>query len=176
MSPSKIVRYRASAPDAKYLGSNLRVFTENLRSDQIQPILEQFKIKDIVAHEYMDAQLQLDIMREIEMQHSFEELVAVGVKAAELFPLPPEINSIETLLEAAPRIWRVVGQGIAPEETIIVERLGATHYRMIYHLPLPPFVMYGSTYGLMRRVRQKNQIPLIVITTRDTPYIFDIQW
>src|SRR5215475_6888670 len=99
MSQSKIVRHKATTSNAQYLGSNLRGFTDNLRADVIQPILEKFNVKEINPEEWMDAQLTLDMLREIEKQFTFEELVAVGMKAAEFVPLPPEIDSIEKLLE-----------------------------------------------------------------------------
>src|SRR5258708_2448515 len=149
-SQSPIVRYKASAPNAKYLGVYLQAFTDNLRADVVQPILEKYHIEEINPGEWMDAQLQLDMLRDVEAQCSFEELVALGMKAGELFPLPSEINTLEKFLDLSPQLYQIGLQDASPEEQISVEKPGANHYRLTFNLPFPPFVMYGTTYGVLR--------------------------
>lgn len=173
---STIVRYQASSPASKYRGVNLKSFTDNLRRDLIEPILAKYNYQEINPGEWMEAQIQLDMLRDIEAQCSFEELVAVGMKSGELFPLPPEIDSLEKFLDAAPRIHQLGLNGASPEERISVEKLGNAHYRLIFNVPVPPFVMYGSTHGLLRRVRKNDQFPVVTIIDNGTPYIFDIAW
>lgn len=173
---STIVRYQASTPNAKYLGSNLRGFTDSLNAAVINPILEKYKVKEIIPGEWMDAQLQLDILREIEAEFSYMDLVAVGMKSGEFVPLPPEIDSIEKYLAASPQIAQSVVQNVAPEEKVEIERLSANHYRMILNIPAPPFVMYGYLYGVLRRLRKEDDKLVILTVEEGTPYIFDFRW
>jgi hypothetical protein len=175
-SRSKIVRYQASTPNAKYLGANLRAFTDNLRLEVRQPILQKFPLEKMVASAWLDAQFYLDMLREIETYCTFEELVAVGIKSVERFPLRPDINSIEIFLDAAADVFQLALRDCSPAEKIRVEKLGSTHYRMIHHLPLPPFLMYGATYGMLKRVKRPDQTPIIVMTNDDTPYVFEVTW
>lgn len=176
MPRSKIVRYQASSPNAKYLGANLKALTDNLKGEVTQPIMQKFNLEQIDPSEWHNAQIHLDALREIEARCTFEELVAVGIKTAEFFPLPPEIDSMEKFLEASPQMAQLFMRDTDPAEGIRVEKLSNTHYRMILNLPLPPCVMYGGTYGMLKRVKKPHQVPVIVITDDSTPYIFDVTW
>lgn len=176
MSQTRIVRYQASAPGAAYLASNLLGFTTNLRSDVIDPILDKYNVKEIKPDEWLDAQLQLDMLREIETQFSWEELVAVGMKAAEFVPIPDGMNTIERFLEGCPMLQQAIGHNMSPEEKLVVEQLDTNRYRMTLYLPTPPFVLYGFLYGLVKRVSTPNQYPVIKITDNGTPYVFEFKW
>src|SRR5262245_44495470 len=114
LAQSNIVRYKASTPNAKYMGRQLGAFTDNIRADVIQPILEKYNIKEINPGEWMSAQIQLDLLREIEAKCTFEELVAVGMKRGELIPLPPEIDSMEKFLQASTPMYKSLVRDVAP--------------------------------------------------------------
>lgn len=176
VAQSTIIRYKASAPHAKYLGIYLRAFTDNLRADVVQPILEKYNIKEINPAEWMDAQVQLDMLYDIETHCKLEELVAVGMKAGELFPLPPEIDTLDKFLELSPQMYQMGLRDTSPEEQVRVEYLDIRHYRLIFNLPFPPFVMYGTTYSVLKRVSRHNQYPIITVLETGTPFIFDIRW
>src|SRR5438874_1357068 len=103
---STIVRHKASTPNAKYRGLTLKAFTDNLRADVVRPILEKYNIQEFDLNGWMDAQIQLDIMRDIEANCSFEELVAIGMKIGHNYPLSPEINSIEAFLNVSPALYQ----------------------------------------------------------------------
>ncbi|HEX2620218.1 MAG TPA: hypothetical protein VHL11_08730 [Phototrophicaceae bacterium] len=173
---STIVRYKISAPGSKYMGVYLKAFTDNLRADVVQPILAKYNIREINPGAWMEGQIQLDMLRDIEAQCSFEELVAVGMKAGELFALPPEIDSMDKFLEASPIMYEIGLNGASPEERVSVEKLGNAHYRLTYNLPFPPFVMYGSTYGVLKQVKKPDEFPVMTVVEDGTPYIFDITW
>lgn len=175
-SQSTIVRYKASAPNAKYMGRQLGAFTDNIRADVIQPILEKYNIKDINPGEWMSAQLQLDMLRDIEAQCTFEELVAVGMKRGEFIPLPPEIDAIEKFLERSTPMYLSLVRDVSPDEKVTMEKLGNNYYRLTYHVPFPPFVMYGTTYGILKRLKKQGDSLVITIVDKNTPYIFDIKW
>jgi hypothetical protein len=115
-------------------------------------------------------------LRDIEAQCSFEELVAVGLKRGEFLPVPPEIDSMVKFMEVAPQIYLRGLRDTAPEDQISVEKLDINHYRLTYNVPFPPFVMYGSTYGLLRKVQGNDPYPIVTILNDDTPYVFDIKW
>lgn len=175
MTTPPVVRYKASSPDAKVASFSLLAFTANLRAEMIEPILKAHKIESLLQEEWINEQLSLDILRDIETQFTFEELVAVGVKYAQMIPLPPEINSIESAIHAAMTLYQFSAPH-APPDAITVEQLGPKHYRIIYNIPSPPFSTYGVAYGILQRVKGPNQHPVLTIADFGTPYIFEVKW
>jgi hypothetical protein len=174
-SQSSIVRHKASAPGAKYRGLTLKAFTDNLRADVVRPILEKYNIQAIDLNGWMDAQTQLDILREIEVECSFEELVAIGIKVGHNYPLTPDVNSIEAFFNFMPTLYQQGRQNCSPEEQATLEKLSDAHFRLKFNVPHPPFLMYGAIYGFMQRLKRTDQDFIITIIDEETtPYIFDV--
>jgi hypothetical protein len=155
---STIVRHKATAPNARYRVIYFKAFVENLRADLIQPILKKYSFQDMSKGEWMDAQIQLDILREIEEKYSFEELIAIGMKAGEYTELPPEIDSIEKFLDVSPAIYHAGLQNCSPGEQVSLQKLGSNHYHLKFNVPFAPFVLYGSTYSILKRLRGEISI------------------
>ncbi len=168
-------RYQASSPDTKVLGASLLVYTTNLRAETIQPILKAYHLETIAPDEWISEQIDLNIMRDIERSFSFEELVAVGVRAAELMPLPPAIDSLEKLIYSADALYRATVQN-APPNLVTVEEIGPQHYHLHYNIPTPPFATFGLAHGLLRRVQNPDQHPSLTIIDFGTPYVFEVKW
>ncbi len=169
------VRYQAASPNARVLGASLLIYTTNLRAETIQPILKAYHLETIAPDEWISDQVNLDILRDIERNFSFEELVAVGVRAAEIMPLPPELDSLEKLIYSADALYRSTVRNI-PSNLITVEQCGPQHYRLHYNIPVPPFATFGLAHGLMRRIKRPDQHPTLSIIDLGTPYIFEGKW
>ncbi len=170
------VLYQAASPEAEYIGGALYALTQNLRADVIQPVLERFGIHQVNPEQWYQQQLVLDVMREIEKRFTFEELVAIGVKAGEIAPLPPNVYDIESALLVANAIHKLSCRNIPTEDGIVTEKLSPTHFRMTMNIPTPPFLTYGLVFGLVRRFRQKDQSPTVVLTDKKTPFVIEVQW
>ena len=175
MTDYHAVRYQASSPDTKVLGASLLIYTTNLRAETIQPILQTYHLETIAPDEWISEQINLNILRDIERHFSFEELVAIGVRAAELMPLPPELDSLEKLVYSADALYHTTVQN-APPNLVTVEQCGPQHYRLHYNIPVPPFATFGLAHGLMRRVKRPDQHPTLSIIDFDTPYVLEGKW
>ncbi len=172
----KVIRYKASSPTAEYPSTVVSSFFVNLRSDIIQPILEKHGLSAVNLEDWYPQQLILDILQDMEKRFTFEELVAVGMKVAEVVPLPPNINSIESFLAFTDPIYKA-GTRHTPEwETVTVEKVAERHFRLMFNVPIPPFVNYGFMFGTLRRLRGHNQQPIIQLTDEGTPYFMDVKW
>ncbi len=176
MSDYKAVFYRASTPDAEYLGAILTTLTQNLRADVIQPVLKKHNLEDIQPDKWYPQQPILDVLREIEQHYTFEELVAIGMKVMEVAPLPPNIHDIETALDTFDAGHHTTTRNIHPEESIKVEKLSPTHIRVISNVPTPAFLAYGTIWGFVRRFKKKHQNPTIHLTRKEMPYIIEVKW
>ncbi len=175
MTEYKAVRFVASSPDSKVLGASLLAFTENLRAETIKPIVTSYHLDTIGPEDWIDEQLSLDLLRAIEQNFSFEELVAVGIKYAELIPLPPEIDSLEKLISIGDTLYHSTLLN-APPNVVTIEKIGPRHYRLIYNIPSPPFSTYGIVFGLINRVKHPGQFPQVTILDFGTPYVFEVKW
>lgn len=180
MSTYRAVRYQAASPDAQFLGIVLVAFISNLRAEVIAPIVEKYgiRLESFDPAQYYDMQNILYVLRDIEAAFTYEELVAVGVKAGQIFELPPEINNIETAVMSAGMAYNLImARNVPAEETIIPEQIGPKHYRLTYNLPSPPYPAYGQLFGVLRRVRKPDEHFTIKIVDYDaTPYEFIVTW
>ena len=176
MSNYQPVLYKASSAEANYAGQIAYAFATNLRADVIEPLLKRHGLIDIDPMAWYPQQQILNLLRDIELKFTFEELVAVGIKAGELAPPPPNLTTIEDILNAAHFIYAAASQNLAPGEGIQVKQLGQKHYELTFNIPSPPFSIYGTLYGFLRQVRKKGEDPRLVITKRDTPAVMEVKW
>ncbi len=168
--------YKASSPEAEFVGTILLSLSQNIRADVIKPVLEKYGLQDLDPMTYYPQQKVLDAMREIEEQFTFEELVAIGVKSTEVMPLPPEVTSLEMAIMGLGPYYKALCRNTPPEEGITVEWLGPRHARTINNQPGPPFIVYGNIYGVARRFRSKGVEPLVLLTKKETPFEIEIKW
>lgn len=176
MSGYKAVTYVPSSPDAEYFGWSVLTVTQNLRADIIRPLMEKYGLADVDPNAFYLQGALLAALKEVEQNFTFEELVALGIKTADLLPVPPELNSVEALIAALPVLYKSTCRNIPEEEGVTVEKVHDKHYRLIHNSPLPPFMLYATVFGLVRRVKQKGQNPLVELTQMIPPVIMDIRW
>lgn len=169
-------RYQAASPDSEALGATFVMFTENIRSDVIQPILKKYNLNSIDPMAWYPQQLALDIMRDVEANYTFEELVAIGMRGAETAPIPPEADSIETMLGMFDAMYKISLRNIPPEVGITVNKLGERSYRLICNIPGPAFLMYGAIYGLLKRFREKREYATVFLVEDGPPMVMDVKW
>ncbi|GIK67046.1 MAG: hypothetical protein BroJett018_48400 [Chloroflexota bacterium] len=170
------VLYQASSPAAEYSGQIAAAFTQNLRADVIKPLLKRHGLENVDPAAWYPQQQILDILRDIEREFTFEELVAVGIKASELVPPPPMFHNIESVVQAANLLHQSACRNVQPDEGVFTEQIGERHYRLTFNLPSPPFAIYGVLYGLMRQVRKPNEDPRLVFIRRETPAVIEVRW
>lgn len=168
--------YQPSSPNAQYMGGLVMSFAHNLRADVIQPILMKHGLDHIDPTAWYSQQKVLNVFRNIESNFSFEELVAIGISTAELNPLPLEYNSIEAVVAGSDAIYKLGCRHTNPNEGMVVNRVAERYYQIVFNVPLPSFVVYGTLYGLIRRVKGRNEDPHIYLLDRTTPAVMEVKW
>ncbi len=176
MSGYQAVTFEPSSPEAEYYGWIIVAYTQNLRADIIRPVLAKHGLTEVDPHAVYLQRDILVLLKEIAANFTFEELVAVGLKTAELLPLPPEINSLEAVVMAVPMLYKAAVRNIPDEEGVVIEKLNPTHYRLHGNSPLPAFMLYAIVYGLIQRGKQKGQEPFVQLTQQTPPVIIEVRW
>lgn len=93
-------KYISSSPNAELLGAALLALVQNINAEEIKPLLARHGLDNIDLMQWYSEQKVLDLLKAIEegTANVTENLVAIGMKAIETIPFPPEINSIEAFL------------------------------------------------------------------------------
>src|SRR5690348_13267829 len=123
-APKKYVAqvYVASRPDEEVLGQMTLPNIQNINRDEIEPLIKKHGLEDLRPDRLYRLQTILDFYRDIAEGKSnvTENLVAIGMKGAEVGPLPPEINSLDAWLNMLPFFVPTVQRNIAEGEGIQV--------------------------------------------------------
>ncbi|HEC23937.1 MAG TPA: hypothetical protein ENI95_13565 [Chloroflexi bacterium] len=145
-------------PDTELIGRSVLALFENIRYDMIKPILDKHGLNDVDPDGWYPLQDVLDILSDISEQGSgLFDLVSVGISAARLSPIPPEVEalSLKEFLLLYPQLYpRRHRNGDAGE--VLAEEAGERHVKMIFRTPYPDDLMYGLMYGFARRFLPKG--------------------
>lgn len=141
-----------ASPNAEMLGVLAVGMSENLRSEEIKPILEEYGLTEIETDKWYPQQLSLDIAKAIhDGNNGVENLVAMGRGIGQTAILPSQINDVETLIAALPHIYQANLRNIHAEEHFYTEKLGDQHYKFINNTPASNNVIYGMLWELVLR-------------------------
>lgn len=142
------IQRNVAPPDAKIIGRSFTAFIDNVSSDQLQPIVDKFKIDELDLDQFYPVQLYLDIVAEVEAQIGSNGLTAVGMSIIDKASFPP-LDGLEAALNSLHPVYdndhRNAGEGWRTEYTGEKEAL-------VYLLnPYPLNFCYGVVYALTRR-------------------------
>ncbi len=172
-----------AGPNTKVNGYNVLSVTQNLKADEIQPLLEKYQLGTIVPEQWYPFQLVLDIFREIAdgRFNSVENLVAIGMKAAELSLLGTEALSFEDVLKDLNAAYRLNFQNLRPGEGWLVEVLGNGHVQVTPNVATPDDIAFGLFWGFARRLLPPGTKFLIkplkyLPPDSEKSAVFDITW
>jgi hypothetical protein len=147
-------RYQASSPDAQILGQMCLAFLAAITLDEFSPILKKYGFEQIEPDRWYPQQNVLNIFREIaDDANGSQNLVAVGVKAADYAVLPPELNTVEKGLLALQMSYQMNHANIPQDEGYAVEITGPGSAYIKTDLPYPDDLMYGTIWGFVRKIK-----------------------
>mgnify|MGYP005850136135 FL=1 len=145
------VRYVAFDPNTEIIGAMLEGTVYSMERETLLPLLRKHGFEEIEFDKWYPLQPVLDLFTDIvnDIGGMFN-MVAIGMKAGESFPFPPEITSFEQVLEMSDTLNRASYRNGDPG-TIRAEKLGERHYRMHVHLPFPQDLHYGIWWAVAKR-------------------------
>lgn len=159
-------------PKLQLYGQSTRALIENMNYDVVRPHLAQHGLDDIDPDGWYAMQSILEVFNALlEQGGAMADFVAIGMKAAELSPLPPELEQMtfaQFMQLYAERVYPARHQGGDPG-TFAVEHTGPNALHVIIANVYPDDVMYGLVYGFAKRFMGQRGIPFIVEYKPDTP-------
>ncbi len=141
-------------PHVELTGQTVRAFFANLNSDEIRPYLDEYGIHNVDPAGWYSLKDLLEIMNVIaQHEDAGYNFVAIGVSAADLSPLTPEVEHMpfSKFLEIYADIYHSRHRG-GDAGRVEVEPVGSHHAALILQVPYPDDVMYGLIYGFARRI------------------------
>ncbi|MEO1166008.1 MAG: hypothetical protein AAFV98_19650, partial [Chloroflexota bacterium] len=136
-------------------GANVSVLFNNIREESLKPLLVQHGFSTLDMNKWYSQQAFLDVIKEIEQQLSYEELVAIGISGADVLELPAEVTDVYQLLPSIVAGYDLHHRNVPEEEGYRIEETD-TEMRIVCNIPYPPFVLFGYIYGLVKRLRGGN--------------------
>jgi hypothetical protein len=174
----------ASTPNAEIIGQAMLGFINNLRYDDLIPLLQQYGVDKIDPDRWYPQQIFLDIYRDMQNGkiNSSENMVAIAVKIVETAVFPPGINSVETMIQAMSMIYKANIRNVPETEGYWGEIVGPGHAIVKDNSPYLPDSTYGFLWALVKRFRPEGSKFVVRIlnpnagVTDDEPVVFDVEW
>jgi hypothetical protein len=174
----------ASTPNAEIIGQAMLGIVNNLRHDELLPLLTQYGVEKIDPERWYPQQIFLDIYRDMQdgKINSSENMVAIAVKIVETAVFPPGINSVETMIQAISMIYKSNIRNVPETEGYWGEIVGPGHAVVKDNSPYLPDSTYGFIWALVKRFRPEGSQFVVRIlnpnagVTDDEPVVFDVTW
>ena len=140
-------------PQAEFLGVNVTAFANNLRGDQVRPVLERHNLVDLDPYGWYPLANWMNALNEMSMEPDFmSNLVAIGMGIGQVTPVPEDMD--EPTLEKMLMAWNAIYQGIhryGDVGEIVCEKLADKHLRLTFTDMYPDDFSYGIIHGYARR-------------------------
>jgi len=170
----------AQSSKSEISGNLVLAFTQSIKREEIQPILELYNLEPTDPDAWYPQQDLLNVFRDIQSGKSnvTENLVAIGIKGAETATYPPEINSIETALGALPIIHELNHRNIpniAHEYKVKV--VGDHHIQVTNSSPYPNDTLYGFIWGIVKQFKPADgTFEIRIVDAKEEDAIYNIKW
>ena len=183
MSSYLPVPFVSPSPQAEMMGGPvLLALIENMRADEIQPILQKYGLDSIGVHSWYPMQQFLDLFKDIveKKENVNEELVAIGVAGLDtvITLLSPQLDSVESALlfidQVTPLQCRNIPIGFGAPAQIV----GPKHALLFNNMPFDHRTLYGIAWAMVNRYKLPDETFVIKVLPPEEgkPTTFDIRW
>ena len=147
--------YVASSPDAEILGAALLALVQNLKADELLPVLKKYGLDKMDPNTWYPQQLILDFYKGMADNtiNISENLVAIGIKAVETVPQDPNAKTLEEAILASNMTNKQIMRNVPEEEGFAIAESRPGYLLIIDNTPYPADTMYGYLWGLAKRYK-----------------------
>jgi hypothetical protein len=139
-------------PKLETRGESSLSFIENIRSEEIKPILEKYGLSHLEADKWYPAQNWLNVLNDLAQEPDFtSNLVAIGLKLAEKVLIPPQVETFDQLLATFDMAYQMNHRN-GEAGQIITEQIEERYFRIKLEDIYPDDMTYGIFYGFARRL------------------------
>jgi hypothetical protein len=141
-------------PGTEVAGATVLSLVQNINSDDIAPVLEQYGFSTIAPKQWYSLNAFLGLLSEmINHPNVMYNQVAIGISIAEVAIMPPHLQSasFEEMVEAWDEHYQANFRNgyVGHKQTI---RVGNNHYKVIFNQTImPDNIEYGVLYGFAKR-------------------------
>lgn len=164
------MRHLTCDPKLEVKGQAALSLVENIRAEEIKPMLEKHGFSHIDPDQWYSAQDFLNMLNDLAKESDFmTNLVAIGLKLAEQAPMPPEVETLEQLLPMYDVAYQMNHRN-ADAGQILCEQMDDRYYKFTLNDIYPDDLSYGSIYGFAKRFLPDGTqftVKYDEITTRD---------
>ena len=149
-----MARFSIDETNLELTGTAVRSLFVNAFHPQIKPILDKHGVSEIDPDGWYSMALLKEIFKDIsERGDSIFNFVAIGIAAAEISPLPPDVLRLSPLefYAAYNEVFQTRHRGGNPGG-LIAEPANDNTVRITLVTPYPDEVMYGLMYGFAKRL------------------------
>jgi hypothetical protein len=187
MSKTKYIaeKFVSPSPEAEQMGYNFSGFFECVRAEDIDPILQKhgLSVSTFDPTQWYPMQTILDIMKDIydSDENVSEKLVAMSIKAAQIWPFPPEAKTLPEILMAANKMNSQMQRNVPEGFGGSIRVLGEKHIQMFFNMPHPDESAYGGLWGIVNRYKPAHDVFVVRIIDNPDPEnhpgtCIDIKW
>lgn len=140
-------------PEVMLNGTTVSALMHSIQHENYIHIVQKYGLVDVDPKGWYPLQKVLDVFNEItELPGARMDFVSVGIAAADLSPLPPEVEALSAheFFKLYERVYPQRHQGGNPGE-VRVQVHDPDHITLVFDNPYPSDVMYGLMYGYARR-------------------------
>lgn len=172
-------------PDLELNGQTTCALLENINRDVMRPFLAEHGLTEVDPDRWYSAQAVLNVMNDLATNgDSMSDFVAIGIKAAEISPLTPEMEQMpfDAFMSIYAQVYPARHRN-GDAGWLRVDRNGDGHLTITMNVIYPDDVMYGLFYGFARRLFPVD-VPFTVyydetVTHRDqggTQTVIHVAW
>jgi hypothetical protein len=158
-------------------GAYLLGIINSMNEEDVKPFRERHGLTEIDPNKWYPASQVVNFYHDIaNAPNGMFNLVAVGINVTQQIEYPPHVKTLADALAVAQQMHHAAWRGGKPSE-LIVEMPSERHARLTFHnLPLPPDLVYGICFGLVKRFSPPDTHFYVTQDIKDRVYTYDLTW
>lgn len=144
-------RYAATSPNSELSGRGVISLTSNLMRDEMEAIMQRHNLSNVQPDGWYSLQDYFDAVKEVEEHVGPNGLTSIGMAVANSAGFPPEIDSVEAVLQSFEAVYQFDHRNIAPDEGWHCEMTADRDALVYARNPYPMHLNYGLIWGAVRR-------------------------
>lgn len=157
--------------DHEILGQMISDFTGAIGSDQFHSLIEKYGYRKVDPKQWYSLQQFLDFTEDLRKQSGGRlNLVSIGISMAMNGVFPPDLDQMPILeiLKLIPLSYPLNNRG-TNIGYVKAEILTAMHVKFMIKNPYSEDMIYGTTYGIMKRFATPQKLSFTVYYDENVP-------
>ena len=173
----------AASPNVQIQGAVLQALVQNIKAEEIRPLLQKYGLATIEPDRWYPQQLVLDFEFAVANSevNAGENLVAIGMKAVDTIPFPASTRSIEDGVNALNLVMQQILRNVPDDEGIFIAARDSGYLLVTANMPYPEDILYDYLWSLAKRFRPSGSAFKVTAVENPEPEehpgkAFEITW